>query len=235
MKFTRLDSHSRPDSIGHPPVDGLSWSTGKEPSAAHNMDIIISFETPEKSNTARVLGDGTSLVHEKLVGVAFDVDATTPAHSTPSNASTSKTLAPTSKYSANPRAPVTIGSQSEDPPLEPFPDLTLDPLIFDIRSIPAEEYGTSIWRGKPAPYSFLVHALVLLAATKSRIAILSILTNFLRILIAHDPESVLPALYLLSNSLGAAWEGIELGVGGSIISKVPIPRLGSSLIAEAFP
>lgn len=99
-----------------------------------------------------------------------------------------------------------------------FPVLSLDPLLFD----PCLESETCPWwdEEKGAPYALLAHALQSLTSTRSRIAIVSILTNVLRILIAHDTKSILPALYLLSNSLSPAWEGIELGVGGSIISKV---------------
>jgi hypothetical protein len=100
--------------------------------------------------------------------------------------------------------------------LSDFPTLSVDPLLFD----PCADSNPWWSEGTGAPYALLVHALQALASTRSRIAILSILTNVLRILIVHDPESVLPALYLLSNSLSPAWEGIELGIGGSIISKV---------------
>jgi hypothetical protein len=101
-----------------------------------------------------------------------------------------------------------------------FPDLTADPLLF--RPYTELEAGSQTWwpPNTPAPYAFLAHALQTLTLTRSRIAIMSTLTNALRILITHDPPSVLPALYLLSNCLGPPWEGIELGVGGSILSKV---------------
>lgn len=102
--------------------------------------------------------------------------------------------------------------------LQPFPDLQADPIIFD----PSPDMVPCPWwvGENDAPYALLVHALQALTSTRSRIAILSILTNVLRILITHDPDSVLPALYLLSNSLSPPWQGVELGIGGSIISKV---------------
>ncbi len=108
------------------------------------------------------------------------------------------------------------------PDFEParFPDLAVDPLLF--RPYTEPEAGSQTWwpPNTPAPYAFLAHALQTLTSTRSRIAINSTLTNALRVLITHDPPSVLPALYLLSNCLGPPWEGIELGVGGSILSKV---------------
>ncbi|KAG8808636.1 hypothetical protein FRC18_004921, partial [Serendipita sp. 400] len=114
-----------------------------------------------------------------------------------------------------------------------FPDLSCDPFLFDPAPLSSSPhikpvspaghlpYECPWWpANRGAPYALLVHALQALSATRSRIAILSVLTNLFRILLAHDPKSVLPVLYLLSNTLGPAWEGIELGVGGSIISKV---------------
>ncbi|KAI0949394.1 hypothetical protein AcW1_009022 [Taiwanofungus camphoratus] len=71
----------------------------------------------------------------------------------------------------------------------------------------------------PVPYSFVAHTLASLSETRSRIAILNILTNSLRTITKHHPPSLLPALYLLSNSLSPPYSPIELGLGPSIISK----------------
>jgi DNA ligase-1 len=70
-----------------------------------------------------------------------------------------------------------------------------------------------------APYALLTHTFVSLSQTRSRLAIINILTNVLRTIILHYPTSLLPAVYLLSNSLGPQFIPIELGVGGSIISR----------------
>ncbi|KAF8639488.1 hypothetical protein AX17_001394 [Amanita inopinata Kibby_2008] len=69
------------------------------------------------------------------------------------------------------------------------------------------------------PYSFLVHAFVTLSRTRSRIQIINILTNALRTIIQHHSSSLLPSLYLLSNSLAPQYASVELGLGSSIISK----------------
>ena len=69
------------------------------------------------------------------------------------------------------------------------------------------------------PYSFLAHAFVTLSRTRSRIQIINILTNTLRTIIHHHPQSLLPSLYLLSNSLAPAYASVELGLGPSIISR----------------
>ncbi|KAH7929889.1 ATP-dependent DNA ligase [Leucogyrophana mollusca] len=93
-----------------------------------------------------------------------------------------------------------------------YETLSADPLTFPINKQP--------WpKEKPAPYAFLVHALVTLSDTRSRIAIINTLTNTLRTLLRYHPSSLLPALYLLSNSLSPPYSPIELGIGGSLISK----------------
>jgi DNA ligase-1 len=54
---------------------------------------------------------------------------------------------------------------------------------------------------------------------QSRISIINILVNVFRLLLQHDPPSLLPSLYLLSNSLTPPYDALELGIGSSIISK----------------
>jgi DNA ligase-1 len=95
----------------------------------------------------------------------------------------------------------------------PYDSLSQDPLLLNVDVCP--------WRpaNAPAPYSFLAHALDELSRTRSRIAILNILTNALCIIIQHDPDAILSAMYLLSNSLSPPYLPIELGLGGSIITK----------------
>ena len=73
--------------------------------------------------------------------------------------------------------------------------------------------------GRPVPYAFLAHTLAILSGTRSRIAILNTLTNCLRTITRNHPQSLLPALYLLSNSLSPPYSPLELGLGGSTISK----------------
>lgn len=93
-----------------------------------------------------------------------------------------------------------------------YSPVAVDPLAYPIQKCP--------WpAASPAPYSFLVHTLVALANTRSRIAILNALTNTLRCLILYHPASLLPALYLLSNTLSPAYSPLELGIGPSVISK----------------
>ncbi|KAF8331870.1 DNA ligase [Cantharellus anzutake] len=92
-----------------------------------------------------------------------------------------------------------------------MPDLSLDPLLFQIPLHP--------WITKTAPYAFLSHVLVLLSQTKSRTLILNTLTNALRVLIVHDSDSIIPSMYMISNTLAPPYIPIELGLGPAVISR----------------
>ncbi|TLD09408.1 uncharacterized protein PgNI_07091 [Pyricularia grisea] len=93
------------------------------------------------------------------------------------------------------------------------------PLTFDI-----SEYTTKLkahWNaeGGNASYAILTRCFVLVSATTSRIKIVDTLVNCLRILIEADPDSLLPAVWLATNSISPPYISLELGLGGSAISK----------------
>jgi len=93
---------------------------------------------------------------------------------------------------------------------ESFPPLDVDPVSFALPSKLASSH---------APYSLLTHALVTLSQTRSRIAIINVLTNLLRIIIVQYPPSLLATVYLVSNSLAPSFIPVELGLGSSIITQ----------------
>lgn len=93
-----------------------------------------------------------------------------------------------------------------------YPNLGSDPLTFDASQCP--------WSSqRSVSYSFLAHVLHHLSQTKSRILLLNTLTNALRFLILYDPESIVPALYMVSNSISPSYMPIELAVGPKILSS----------------
>lgn len=102
------------------------------------------------------------------------------------------------------------------------------PLGDDIFVYDPSAVDTSAWphvAGKhgelvpTTPYALLTHAFVLISATRSRLAITTLLTNLLRTVRAHDPDSLLPTVYLVSNHIAPPYDGVELGLGGSIVNK----------------
>ncbi len=92
-----------------------------------------------------------------------------------------------------------------------FSPLDVDPINY----LPSEQP----WLANGAPYVFLAYTLSTISQTRSRIIIINALTNCLRTIIMKQPETLLPSLYLLSNTLAPPYVPIELGLGPSIISR----------------
>ena len=98
-------------------------------------------------------------------------------------------------------------------------NLDQSPLSFD-----PSQYITDLkeqWNqeGGRATYAILTHCFVLVNQTQSRIKIVDNLVNLLRVLIEADPASLLPAVWLATNSISPPYIDLELGLGGSAISK----------------
>ncbi|KAI9844884.1 MAG: hypothetical protein M1837_005170 [Sclerophora amabilis] len=74
-------------------------------------------------------------------------------------------------------------------------------------------------QGGDACYALLTRCFVLVNSTQSRIKIVDNLVNLLRLVIEADAESLLPAVWLATNSIGPPYVTLELGLGGSAISK----------------
>ncbi|KAK0564073.1 hypothetical protein OC861_004483 [Tilletia horrida] len=113
-------------------------------------------------------------------------------------------------------------------------------LADDIFTFDPYSIDTSVWPhsvpnpkqpgpSKPmTPYALLTHAFVLVSSTKSRITITTVLTNLLRVLRVHDPEAMLPTVYLISNHIAPPYDGVELGIGGSVLHKATQSVTGKS-------
>ncbi|KAJ5827094.1 Nucleic acid-binding OB-fold [Penicillium robsamsonii] len=97
--------------------------------------------------------------------------------------------------------------------------LDQSPQTFDASQCAAELRSHWATEGGDASYALLTRAFVLANATTSRIKIVDTLVNFLRVLIEGDPSSILPAVWLATNSISPPYDELELGLGGSSISK----------------
>ncbi|PTB44646.1 hypothetical protein M441DRAFT_132482 [Trichoderma asperellum CBS 433.97] len=102
---------------------------------------------------------------------------------------------------------------TESIPLDESP-LTFDPSKY-VKEL--QEYWAA--EGGNASYALLTRCFVLVSGTTSRIKIVDTLVNCLRILIESDPSSLLPAVWLATNSISPPYISMELGIGGSAISK----------------
>lgn len=74
-------------------------------------------------------------------------------------------------------------------------------------------------QGGRITYALLTQGFILINSTQSRIKIVDTLVNLLRTIIEGDPQSLLPAVWLATNSIAPPYIDLELGLGGSAISK----------------
>ncbi|KAK8218122.1 hypothetical protein IWZ01DRAFT_137997 [Phyllosticta capitalensis] len=93
------------------------------------------------------------------------------------------------------------------------------PLQFDPSKYVSELQAHWGADGGNATYALLTRCFVLVNSTQSRIKIVDTLVNLLRTIIEGDPESLLPAVWLATNSISPPYIDLELGLGGSAISK----------------
>lgn len=98
-------------------------------------------------------------------------------------------------------------------PLDESP-LTFDPSKY----IPDLQKA---WKaeGGDASYALLTRCFVIVGGTTKRIKTVDSLVNCVRLLIEADPSSLLPAVWLATNSISPPYISLELGLGGSAISK----------------
>lgn len=104
-------------------------------------------------------------------------------------------------------------SASASIPLDESP-LTFEPAKYipDLQKAWAPEGGN-------ASYALLTRCFVIVGGTTKRIKTVDTLVNCVRLLIEADPSSLLPAVWLATNSISPPYISLELGLGGSAISK----------------
>ncbi|XP_065899199.1 DNA ligase 1-like isoform X2 [Dysidea avara] len=83
-------------------------------------------------------------------------------------------------------------------------------------------------RGTKVPYLALSTTFAAIEETSARLKIISILTNFFRSVIALSPDELVYAVYLCLNKLAPAYEGLELGIGESVLIKAIASATGRS-------
>jgi len=111
---------------------------------------------------------------------------------------------------------------------------TYEPLSVDSAVFDPESYVLPPSSG--IPYSFLAHALATVCGTRSRIAILDTLTNTFRTILTRHAASLLPAVYLLSNTMSPPYSSLELNIGPSTISQAiqHVSGLSSSSLRKLY-
>ncbi|MDI1484984.1 MAG: hypothetical protein OHK93_000118 [Ramalina farinacea] len=94
-----------------------------------------------------------------------------------------------------------------------------NPLTFDPSKYLPQLKQHWAKEGGVASYGLLTRCFVLVNSTQSRIKIVDTLVNFLRTIIEGDPDSLLPTVWLTTNAISPPYISLELGLGGSAISK----------------
>lgn len=74
-------------------------------------------------------------------------------------------------------------------------------------------------KGSPVPFRFLTSTFEKIADTTKRLEITSILTGAFRAIMRTTPGDVLPTVYLCTNKVSPAHEGVELGIGDATLIK----------------
>jgi DNA ligase-1 len=86
------------------------------------------------------------------------------------------------------------------------------------------------WKpGEPVPYAALCTTFSLIEMTTKRLIIAAHCSLFLRQVLRLTPDDLLPTVLLMINKLAADYDGIELGIGESLIMKAIGETTGRSL------
>lgn len=93
------------------------------------------------------------------------------------------------------------------------------PLTFESAKYVPDLQKAWAAEGGNASYALLTRCFVLVGGTTKRIKTVDTLVNCVRLLIEADPASLLPAVWLATNSTSPPYISLELGLGGSAISK----------------
>ncbi|CAK0786390.1 hypothetical protein CVIRNUC_009603 [Coccomyxa viridis] len=83
--------------------------------------------------------------------------------------------------------------------------------------------------GDPVPFSFLAKTFDSIATTTKRLEIIKMLVGAFRAILATTPEDLLPIVYLCTNQIAPSHEGLELGIGDSILVKALAQATGKSM------
>nr|CAB3263430.1 DNA ligase 1-like [Phallusia mammillata] len=86
------------------------------------------------------------------------------------------------------------------------------------------------WKhGQKIPYLALAKTFSLIEETSGRLRTIEILCNFLRSVITLSPDELVTCVYLSLNKLGPAYEGMELGIGESLLIKAVAEATGRNI------
>ncbi|XP_056397795.1 DNA ligase 1 isoform X2 [Hyla sarda] len=83
--------------------------------------------------------------------------------------------------------------------------------------------------GQVVPYLAVARTFEMIENESARLKNIETLSNFLRSVICLSPGDLLPCIYLCLNRLGPAYEGLELGIGETVLMKAIAQATGRQL------
>ncbi|KAF9584892.1 hypothetical protein BGW38_004778 [Lunasporangiospora selenospora] len=100
----------------------------------------------------------------------------------------------------------------------------------DMFSKSSTNVESASWKkGEPVPYAALCQTFEQIEGTTKRLQILDYLVKFLITVIKLSPESLLTVIYLSINKLCPEYEGVELGIGESLLMKAIAESTGREM------
>ncbi|KAF8945628.1 hypothetical protein BGZ47_002283 [Haplosporangium gracile] len=100
----------------------------------------------------------------------------------------------------------------------------------DMVSKSTSDAESASWKkGEPVPYAALCQTFERIEDTTKRLQILDYLVKFLISVIKLSPESLLTVIYLSINKLCPEYEGLELGIGESLLLKAIAESTGREM------
>ncbi|XP_065180575.1 DNA ligase 1-like [Sycon ciliatum] len=149
------------------------------------------------------------------------------------NASSPKKRIPLSFFSPKSSSVQTATKASSTPGSATTDEKSCQPQVYNPAKANYHPVTDACWTldSKNVPYLALARTLCLIEETSARLKITSILCNFFRSVIALAPDQLLACIYLCLNELGPAHEGLELGIGDSIVMKAISMATGRSMQA----
>ena len=83
--------------------------------------------------------------------------------------------------------------------------------------------------GGDVPYAFLAETFSLVEAERGRLATIILVANCIRAVLATSPSQLITVVSLLANKIAASYEGLELGIGDSIMMNAVAETCGRKL------
>jgi DNA ligase-1 len=111
-------------------------------------------------------------------------------------------------------------SDSEGSPVKKNKENEFDPTTYKPEKAKYHPIADAAWsKGDSVPYMACAMTLKAIEEESSRLRMIEILSNFLSSVMLLSPKETVASIYLFANKVAPDYEGIELGVGDSVILK----------------